>query len=87
MTGWSNSVGKKDLQITVDELGKAFAGTGPELSRLVDSGNALVESASDSLPQTISLIEDSQQVLKTQVGQGLGDQVVLARPGGAHRHS
>ncbi|MET8243858.1 MlaD family protein [Streptomyces sp. NPDC005202] len=65
-----NSVGKDDLRTTVDELGKAFAGTGPGLSRLVDSGNALVESASDSLPQTVSLIEDSRKVLKTQADQG-----------------
>ncbi|MDQ0763261.1 MCE family protein [Streptomyces canus] len=65
-----NSVGKDDLRVTVDELGKAFSGTGPNLSRLVDSGNALVESASDSLPQTISLIEDSRKVLKTQADQG-----------------
>jgi phospholipid/cholesterol/gamma-HCH transport system substrate-binding protein len=65
-----NSVGRKDLQITIDELGKAFAGTGPHLSRLVDSGNDLVESASGSLPQTIALIEDSRKVLKTQADQG-----------------
>lgn len=65
-----NSVGKDDLRVTVDELGKAFAGTGPNLSRLVDSGNALVESASESLPQTVSLIEDSRKVLKTQADQG-----------------
>ncbi|MFF7638718.1 MCE family protein [Streptomyces canus] len=65
-----NSVGKDDLRVTVDELGKAFSGTGPNLSRLVDSGNALVGSASDSLPQTISLIEDSRKVLKTQADQG-----------------
>lgn len=36
----------------------------------MDSGNALVESASESLPQTISLIEDSRKVLKTQADQG-----------------
>ncbi|WP_030679618.1 MCE family protein [Streptomyces cellulosae] len=65
-----NSVGKDDLRVTVDELGKAFSGTGPNLSRLVESGNALVASASDSLPQTISLIEDSRKVLKTQADQG-----------------
>ncbi|WP_405581613.1 MCE family protein [Streptomyces sp. NBC_01092] len=65
-----NSVGKEDLQVTVDELGKAFAGTGPNLSRLVDSGNELIESASDALPETISLIEDSRKVLKTQADQG-----------------
>ncbi|MDC0768302.1 MCE family protein [Streptomyces sp. HD] len=65
-----NSVGKKDLRVTVDELGEAFAGTGPDLSRLVNSGNELVESASDALPETIALIEDSRKVLKTQADQG-----------------
>ncbi|MFG2353290.1 MCE family protein [Streptomyces sp. NPDC048521] len=65
-----DSVGKDDLRTTVDELGKAFAGTGPNLSRLVDSGDALVRSASDSLPETVSLIEDSRKVLKTQADQG-----------------
>ncbi|MGC9541174.1 MCE family protein [Streptomyces sp. UG1] len=65
-----NSVGKKDLRVTIDELGEAFAGTGPNLSRLVDSGNDLVESASDALPETIALIEDSRKVLKTQADQG-----------------
>ncbi|MBT2459877.1 MCE family protein [Streptomyces sp. ISL-86] len=65
-----NSVDKQDLRITVDELGKGFSGTGPHLTRLVDSGNALVEAASDSLPQTIALIEDSRKVLKTQADQG-----------------
>ncbi|MGI5374976.1 MCE family protein [Streptomyces sp. CA-251387] len=65
-----NSVDKKDLQVTIDELGEAFAGTGPNLSRLVDSGNDLVESASEALPETIKLIEDSRTVLKTQADQG-----------------
>ncbi|MEU0188434.1 MlaD family protein [Streptomyces afghaniensis] len=65
-----NSVGKDDLRTTVDELGKAFAGTGPRLSRLVDSGNELVEAASDTLPETVSLIEDSRTVLRTQSDQG-----------------
>ncbi|WP_128428044.1 MCE family protein [Streptomyces cyaneus] len=65
-----NSVGKKDLRVTIDELGQAFSGTGPNLSRLVDSGNELVESASDALPETIALIEDSRKVLKTQADQG-----------------
>jgi phospholipid/cholesterol/gamma-HCH transport system substrate-binding protein len=64
------SVDKKNLKTTVHELGEAFAGTGPQLTRLVDSGDALVNSASDSLPQTISLIEDSQKVLKTQSDKG-----------------
>ncbi|MDJ0340985.1 MlaD family protein [Streptomyces sp. H10-C2] len=65
-----NSVGKDDLRITVDELGKAFAGTGPDLTRLVDSGNALVRSATDALPETTALIENSRKVLKTQADKG-----------------
>ncbi|MFJ8079843.1 MCE family protein [Streptomyces sp. NPDC096205] len=65
-----NSVDKGDLRVTVAELGDAFAGTGPSLSRLVDSGNELVEAASESLPETIRLIEDSRTVLKTQSDQG-----------------
>jgi phospholipid/cholesterol/gamma-HCH transport system substrate-binding protein len=65
-----NSVGKSNLKTTVDELGKAFAGSGPDLTRLVDSGNALVESASAALPQTIALIENSRTVLRTQVDEG-----------------
>jgi phospholipid/cholesterol/gamma-HCH transport system substrate-binding protein len=64
------SVGKQDLRTTVDELGKAFSGTGPDLTRLVDSGNQLVRSAGDALPQTVSLIEDSKAVLKAQVDKG-----------------
>ncbi|MFG3495630.1 MCE family protein [Streptomyces sp. NPDC047928] len=64
------SVDRKDLRITVDELGAAFAGTGPHLSRLVDSGNALITTATDSLPQTVALIEDSRKVLKTQADKG-----------------
>ncbi|CAL9597050.1 MCE family protein [Streptomyces sp. enrichment culture] len=65
-----NSVGKDDLRVTVAELGKAFQGTGPHLSRLVDSGNELVEAASEALPETIDLIEDSRTVLRTQSEQG-----------------
>jgi phospholipid/cholesterol/gamma-HCH transport system substrate-binding protein len=66
----ANSVDQDDLRVTVDELGKAFAGTGPELSKLVDSGNLLVDEATAALPQTLALIEDSEQVLRTQVEQG-----------------
>lgn len=64
------SVDRKDLRVTVDELGKAFAGTGPHLGRTVDSGDKLIASATDNLPQTIALIENSETVLKTQVDKG-----------------
>lgn len=64
------SVGRQDLRTTVDELGKAFSGTGPDLARLVDSGNALVEAANTELPETIALIDNSATVLKTQTDKG-----------------
>jgi phospholipid/cholesterol/gamma-HCH transport system substrate-binding protein len=65
-----NSVNKNDLTITIDELGAAFNGTGPDLQRLIDSGNSLIKTASDNLPQTTALIKQLQPVLKTQVDEG-----------------
>jgi phospholipid/cholesterol/gamma-HCH transport system substrate-binding protein len=65
-----NSVNKQDLTITIDELGNAFNGTGPDLQRLIDSGNALIKTASDNLPQTTALIQQANTVLRTQVDEG-----------------
>ena len=65
-----NSVDKRDLQVTIDELGNAFNGTGPDLQRLIDSGNALIESADQALPQTTALISGARKVLQTQVDEG-----------------
>jgi phospholipid/cholesterol/gamma-HCH transport system substrate-binding protein len=65
-----NSVDKGDLVVVIDELGRAFSGTGPDLQRLLDSGDALTRSAVDALPETIRLIEDGQTVLATQRESG-----------------
>jgi phospholipid/cholesterol/gamma-HCH transport system substrate-binding protein len=65
-----NSVNKNDLTITIDELGAAFNGTGPDLQRLIDSGNALIKTAYDNLPQTTALIQQSGTVLRTQADEG-----------------
>ncbi len=65
-----NSVDKRDLVVVIDELGKAFSGTGPDLQRLLDSGDALTRSAVDALPETLRLIEDGQTVLATQRESG-----------------
>ena len=51
----------------VDELGKAFNGTGDSLGRLIDNGDLLLSRAQTSLPQTLKLINDSQTVLDTQI--------------------
>ncbi|MGH3744726.1 MAG: MCE family protein [Mycobacteriales bacterium] len=61
-----NSVNRKNLAIVISELGKATAGTGPDLQKLIDSGNALLTSAQAALPQTLKLIDDGKTVLGTQ---------------------
>ena len=44
------SVDKGDLVTVIDELDNAFSGTGPDLQRLLDSGDALTRAATDNLP-------------------------------------
>ena len=64
------SVPRDDLVTVIDELGTAFEGTGGDLSRLVDAGNALIETADDNLTQTVGLIDDGRTVLHTQRESG-----------------
>jgi len=64
------SVDKRDLAVVIDELGTAFGGSGRDLQRLLDSGDALTRAAVDTLPETIRLIEDGQTVLATQRESG-----------------
>lgn len=61
-----DSVGKDDLTTVIVELDKAFRDTGPDLQRLVDSGNTFIEEADKNLPQTRALIHDGKTVLDTQ---------------------
>ena len=60
------SVDKRDLATVVDELGTAFADGGADLQRLLDSGDALTQSATEALPETVKLIDDGRIVLDTQ---------------------
>jgi len=64
------SVDKRDLTVVIDQLGAAFAGTGPNLQAIIDSGDALTRAAVDALPQTIRLIDDGGTVLDTQRASG-----------------
>jgi len=64
------SVNRDDLATVIDELGKAFAGSGKDLQAIIDSGDALTRTASDNLPQTIQLIQDGRKVLATQIASG-----------------
>lgn len=60
------SVNLTDLQTTVTELGKAFAGTGPVLRKLITAGDNLTAAAQQNLPSNITLLNDGQTVLDTQ---------------------
>ncbi|MGB8649795.1 MAG: MlaD family protein [Mycobacteriales bacterium] len=60
------SVDTRDVGIVLDELGKAFEGSGDDLQRLIDAGDQLSTTATQNLPQTLRLIQDSKPVLDTQ---------------------
>ena len=64
------SVDKRDLVVVIDELGAAFSGTGRDLQRILDSGDALTREAVDALPETLRLIDDGETVLATQRASG-----------------
>ncbi len=65
----TQSVPLDDLRTVVTELGNAFDGNGENLRTLVDSLANLSRSGNDNLPQTISLIRNSDTVLTTQAAQ------------------
>jgi phospholipid/cholesterol/gamma-HCH transport system substrate-binding protein len=65
----ADSVPLDDLKTVVTELGKAFDNNGENLRVLVDSLANLSRSGNDNLPQTISLIRNSDTVLTTQAAQ------------------
>jgi len=61
-----NSVNKDNLATVLHELAAATSDTGPDLQKLIDSGDALLASAQAALPQTLKLIDDGKTVLNTQ---------------------
>jgi len=61
------SVDREALRTTISELGQAFAGTGPDLQRIIDTGNSFIETADENFELTTALIEDSNTVLQGQV--------------------
>lgn len=60
------SLDTDSLRIVVEEFGKAFAGAGDDLGRLIDNGDLLLARAEESLPETLRLITDGVTVLRTQ---------------------
>lgn len=62
----ATSIPTPQLRTTVDELFTAFDRTGPALTRLLDSSDALTADALRTLPQTTKLLRDGGVVLGTQ---------------------
>jgi phospholipid/cholesterol/gamma-HCH transport system substrate-binding protein len=60
------SIDQENLRIVIEELGRAFEGSGDDLGRLIDNGDLLLARAQQSLPRTLKLITDGQTVLDTQ---------------------
>lgn len=66
---FTGSIPVDDLRTVVTELGKAFNGNAENLRSLVDSLTNLSQAGLDNLPETISLIQNSDTVLSTQAEQ------------------
>jgi phospholipid/cholesterol/gamma-HCH transport system substrate-binding protein len=62
-----SSVHRGSLRTTVHALGTAFAGTGPDLQRIIDTGTSFIRTANRNFDVTTSLIQDSNTVLRGQV--------------------
>lgn len=60
------SVDQESLATTVDELGQAFAGTGQDLQRIIDTGGSFIQEADANFDLTTALIRDSNTVQRTQ---------------------
>ena len=84
--GLVGSLDEENLRILVDELGRAFEGSGDDLGRLIDNGDLLLARAEESLPQTLKLITDGQTVLQTQVDGRSAIRAVGRRPPAGERH-
>lgn len=62
----TTSIPRDDLRTVVDELGKAFDGSSASYGRLIDASSKLEQAATQSLPQTLDLIDQLEPVLGTQ---------------------
>ena len=70
LSNLATTVGSVDLpalRTTVTELGAAFAGTGQDLQRIIDTGNDFINAANENFDTTTALIRDSNTVLTGQI--------------------
>lgn len=62
-----SSVDTGSLQTVVSELGQAFEGAGPDLTRILDTSSEFINAADDNIDVTRQLIRQSDRVLQTQI--------------------
>lgn len=62
-----SSVDTNSLQTVVSELGQAFEGAGPDLTRILDTSSEFINAADDNIDVTRQLIRQSDKVLQTQI--------------------
>ncbi|GAA3223543.1 MlaD family protein [Actinocorallia longicatena] len=64
------SVDPKNLKTIVDELDKAFKGTGADLQSILDNGSDLIKEMDDNYDTTADLLDHGKTVLNTQRDKG-----------------
>lgn len=64
------SVPEDSLRVVVDEAFLASRGVGPEIAQIVDTSLEWVETAEGSFRETVTLIDNAETVLGTQVASG-----------------
>ncbi|MFB9928809.1 MlaD family protein [Amycolatopsis halotolerans] len=69
LDGLVASVHPESLKTVVDETYDAFAGSGPELQKLLDSTSSLTATAAQYVPDTQGLLANSRTVFATQERQ------------------
>ncbi len=64
---FATAVDVDDLRTVVRELGTGFRGSGGDLRRLLEGASTFVDAANANLPATLSLLENTHTVLRTQL--------------------
>ncbi|MFT4262425.1 MAG: MlaD family protein [Nocardioides sp.] len=62
-----DSVNRDSLATTIHELGTAFAGTGLDLQKIIDTSTSFIETANQNFDLTSALLRDGNTVLDGQV--------------------
>jgi phospholipid/cholesterol/gamma-HCH transport system substrate-binding protein len=62
-----SSVNERHLRTVVSELGTAFYDSGPDLSRIINTGNSFISTADDNIDVTRRLLANTDVALSTQL--------------------